>query len=167
MCTCAQKINITLIYIYFQMPKGLNCICMKQYTMIMGYSSYLPDRLDSSKLIVGMHYRYKNCVLTYSVFKAFKIYTSSAVHIKICNFISLFLHEAGCIKDSRVLYPGCYDMLSLIFTYLCSHADSPVIRLSTAACEYDAIIWSIYKLCDIPSGSLYLHSGPDCRLVER
>ncbi len=62
-----KQIHLQLFNIHRYIAQGLNCICMKKRSPLMGNNCQLPNRLNGAYFIIGMHNRNQDCLIADSL----------------------------------------------------------------------------------------------------
>ena len=158
----------TFFYINRNVHICLNCIRMEINIILFGYLSNLVYRLNRSYLIVGIHYRNQNCIISYCPLKIPKRNPTPLINRKISHSVSLFFKCFAGIEDCMMLNTACYDMpSSFSFISARSHRSKqcPVVTLRATTCKINFIFRCIYTLCHLLSGCLYFFLTLLCKFI--
>ena len=134
-----KQVNMTVPDIDRQMPIHLHRIGMEQNTLLCSNLTDLPDRLDRSDLIIGIHHGNQYSIRTNRPFQLLYINNPVAVHIQIRNFRPLLFQIFTGMQHRMMLYLRCDNVLPLIAVCLIHPFNRPVIRLRTASGEKNLI----------------------------
>ena len=162
-----QHVDAHLLHVNVHMADSLNRVGVELCANRMRQLGNLLDRLNRADFVVCRHNGNQCGVLGQLCFQLLKIYTAFLIHIQIGNAVALLLKRLAGVKHCMMLDFGGDDVLAALGgRTVHKAADRKVVRLRTAAGEYDLtrciVVLLVDRLCRVQA-----LADNGTRIVER
>ena len=150
-----EHINALLVDVYLNMTNSLNGVGVEKDLLFLAYCSYLINRLDSTYLVVCVHYGDQSCILADSLSHVLGVDETLVAYGDVCHLKALLFKVFAGMKNCMMLKHRGNDVLLASFCHhLGSSLYSPVVRFRAAAGK-EYLSWlSAESLCHLFTGYL-------------
>ena len=133
------------------MPHSLHCVGVKDYSSFFSNFSYLAYRLYGAYLIVGVHHRNKDGLVSDGLLDILRVNQSILIYGKVGYSESPFLQKLTGLYHSVMLDGSGNDVISCVFIGIGNTLYSKVVCLCPPAGKHNFLTLGINKAGDLVS----------------